>query len=100
MDDKNEALVATLQLLLSDVPDDTKRELFYRAFPDRFLLLKGRLMALKDHMIGANIHLKNAGEMTDGQSPLGKMAIQAVNRDISAANARIERAAAMLGIPL
>jgi hypothetical protein len=100
MDDKNEALVATLQLLLSDVPDDTKRGIFCRAFPYSFVLLKGSHAAFKGHMIGANLYLKNAGGMTDGQSPLGKMAIQAVNRDISAANARIERAAAMFGISL
>jgi hypothetical protein len=98
MDDNSEALVATLQLLLSDVSDDTKRALFCRAFPDSFLMFKGGLLALKTHMSEANTHLKNAADMTDGQSPLGRMAIEAVNRDIGGAHQCLRRAAAMVGV--
>lgn len=95
-----EALVATLQLLLGDVPDDEKRALFYKAFPDSFVLVKGDARKIEGWMRETRDCLQKIYDTTDGSSPLGMLAVQQVHHNADFAIRELSKTAHVLGLKI
>lgn len=95
-----EALAAALQLLLGDVPDDEKRALFYKAFPNSFVLLKGDAKRLDDWMCNTRSYLQTIYDVSDGSSPLGMLAVQQVHHNADWAIRELSKVAHVLGLKI
>lgn len=100
MPNDHEALAATLQLLLGDVNDDEKRALFYKAFPNSFVLLKGDTKRLDDWMCETRSYLQRIYDMADGSSPLGMLAVQQVRHNADFAIRDLSKVAHVLGLKI
>lgn len=98
MPNDHEAVVATLQLLLGDVSDDDKRALFYKAFPDSFILVKGDAKRMAEQFASAGALLRNALGIADGSSPLGILAVTNLRNELNAAKDNITAVRKTLGI--
>ena len=95
-----EGVVGALQLLLGDVPDDQKRALFYKAFPNSFLLLKADAKQLDDWMYETRSYLQGIYDLSDGSSPLGGLAIQRVHHNADRAIQDLSKVAYVLGLKI
>lgn len=93
-----EALASALQLLLGDVPDEEKRALFYKAFPDSFVMMRGDARRMKEQFLSADSQLKAAVGIADGSSPLGLMAVINLRNEINAAQDNIKAVRHTLGL--
>jgi hypothetical protein len=96
----DDARIPALQLLLGDASDDTKRALFYKAFPDSFILLKGDAKILQTSIRQANADNDEIYAKADGSTPLGILAVQQVRDAASVVKTRVNLVAAALGISL
>lgn len=95
-----EAVAAALQLLLGDLPDEQKRALFYKAFPDSFILVKGDSKQLYDWIRAAKHNLDASINRADGTSPMGVLAVKNLHADLVAARSNIRTIAGIFGIPI
>lgn len=95
-----EALAAALQLLLGDVPDDQKRAVFYKAFPDSFIMLRVEGGKMRDQLRLMRDNVEAALNIVDGSSGLGPAAAKNANVYLKDARARIRLTAGILGISL
>lgn len=95
-----EAVAAALQLLLADVSDDMKRALIYKAFPDSFVILKGDASKLGKWMLETRHYLQTIYDTTDGQTPLGLLAVQQVHHNADWAIRDLSKCAHVLGIKI
>lgn len=95
-----EALASALQLLLGDVPDEAKRALFYKAFPDSFILVKGDAKRLDAMMRETRGHLQTIYDAADGSSPLGLLAVQQIRHQADFAIRELSKTAYIIGIKL
>lgn len=95
-----EALVAALQLLLGDVPDDQKRAVFYKAFPDSFIMLRVDGTKMRDQLRLMRDNVEAALNIVDGSSGLGPAAAKNANVYLRDARAQIRLTAGILGISL
>ena len=96
----DEALVATLQLLLGDSTDERKRVLFYKAFPNSFVMLKGDVAVVTTSLRDAYRAAKAIEDMADGSSPLGILAVHQVNTAAKCVRSCIASAAHPVGVNL
>jgi hypothetical protein len=96
----HEALVATLQLLLGDVPDEQKRSLFYKAFPDSFVMLKGDAGDVQSRLRAAQNRIEVVLSRADGSSGLGHLAVGQLRHEAEAARNHIRIIAGILGVSL
>lgn len=94
----DEALVSTLQLLLSDKTDEVKRALFYKAFPDSFMIMKADGHTVQRWLTFASADVKEVRDMTDGSSPLGMIAVAQVRGKAETAHKHITLIANTLGL--
>jgi hypothetical protein len=94
----DDARIPALQLLLGDCTDDEKRALFYKAFPDSFILLKGDAKTLQDWLSEADSQINEIHDKADGSSPLGVIAVGQVRQSAGIARANIGRIAGLLGL--
>lgn len=96
----HEALAAALQLLLGDVPDDQKRAVFYKAFPDSFIMLRVEGGKMRDQLRLMRDNVEAALNIVDGSSGLGPAAAKNANVYLTDARAHIRLTAGILGISL
>lgn len=95
-----EELIPTLQLLLGDLPDGRKRDLFCKAFPDSFMLVRVDAIKLGVMMRQTREHLQEIYDKVDGSSPLGGLAVQQVRHQADFAILELSKAAYVLGIKI
>lgn len=93
-----EAVAAALQLLLGDLPDEQKRALFYKAFPDNFILLPGDAKSMGAQLRNAETLLSHIIDMTDGATPLGRIAQQGINAEATSVRTAVRLARALTGL--
>ena len=98
MPNDHEAVVATLQLLLGDVSGEDKRALFYKAFPDSFILVKGDAKRMDEQFRAAHAQIMNALAIADGGSPLGILAVTNLRIEIHAVRDNINAVRRTLGL--
>lgn len=92
--------VPALQLLLADASDDTKRALIYKAFPDSFVILKGEANRVEKWMRETRHYLQTIFDASDGQTPLGMLAVQQVHHNADWAIRDLSKCAHVLGIKI
>lgn len=93
-----EALAAALQLLIGDLPDADKRALFYKAFPNSFIMISGNAQHMQQWVKDALSHLCTAQSMADGSSPLGVVAVVNLRNELVAAKDNITAVRQTLGV--
>lgn len=96
----DEALVAALQLLLGDKSDDYKRSLYYKAFPESFVLLKSDGRAIQIDLQHCAAMCSEVIAIADGSSGLGVLAVKNIGSKAAAASVAIRRIAATVGMKL
>lgn len=92
--------VPALQLLLADASDGMKRDLFYTAFPSSFVLLQGDAKMLGQWMRETRRNLQTIFDTTDGQTPLGMLAVQQVHHNADWAIRDLSKCADVLGVKI
>lgn len=93
-----EAIAAALQLLMGDVSDDEKRALFYRAFPESFILVRGDAARTRARTTDISRILEDLLAMADGSTPLGIIAVGQVRDKLQAAKNDLNTVRTTLGL--
>jgi len=93
---KQQAIIATLQLLLLDGDNELKASLIQAAFPG--LIVGADYDELRDKLWLATDTLDECLSIADGSSGLGALAAKNLNNQLSAAKRRIETLGDFLNI--
>ena len=96
----DDARVPALQLLLGDLDANEKQALLYLAFPDDFMLLRKDLEAIRGWLQSAKVFADRALEIADSSSPLGRLAVDNLRREVTSAKSNIRTVAGILGLSL
>ncbi len=99
MSHDTEALVATLQLLLSDLDEDAVAKILREAFLGKLFILSPRFQrAIENEIEGLVITVKRAVDMVT-EPPLGRLACIQVQQDLTAAHFHVKKIEGFLGNP-
>lgn len=75
---KDDPRVPALQLLLADVTPEELRALIYAAFPDKLMIMLDHFSEIKLSAVRTSDYINAIANFCDGQTPLGKLAIESV----------------------